>query len=214
MRIEVIDNQGITTMAAELTAQCSRCTHARLATASLTKEALRVIDKTLSQKRNDLKLKLLVGLYNGHTEAGALRRLIDLQKRSGGSLEVRISKNPRFHWKVYAFESTRRMAAYVGSSNLTSDGLSAEGEVNIRLTGTSADRTFANIKDTFDRSWEKDSEPLSNAIADNFTPIAQQSQKMSLQIHPKIKNLLRRVRRVGWSTKAEPNVEAHTITFF
>jgi HKD family nuclease len=213
MRIEVIDNQGVTNMAAEVEAQCRRCTEARLATASLTKEGIRFIDKALSLKRNNLNLKLLVGLYNGHTEPAALRRLLGLQQQSGGALAVRVSKNPRFHWKIYSFVSSQSMKSYIGSSNLTSDGLSTEGEVNICLTGTSRDRIFANITDTFDKNWRNDSVPLDNAIVNNFVPIAEQSRKLISQIHPEIRKLLRGVRRTRSSAASKRTVEATTMTY-
>jgi len=87
MVIEVIDNHGVTNMSAELTRSLTSCTSARLATASLTRDGMTAIENTLSPERGRFKVNLLVGLYNGHTEAAALRKLVTIQKRSGGSLE-------------------------------------------------------------------------------------------------------------------------------
>jgi HKD family nuclease len=212
MVIEVVDNHGVTNMSAELTRRLNNCTTARLATASLTKDGLTAIENALSLKRKRrLNVKLLVGLYNGHTEAAALRKLLTLQTRRKGSLQVKVAKNFRFHWKVYLFSTEQRLAAYVGSSNLTGDGLAAEGEFNLRLSGAMGDRALRNIAETFDRTWRKDSVPLTAMISDNFAPISQRSRQLSKQIHPKLRKLLRHVRR------PEPNVRLrvpdHTSVF-
>jgi HKD family nuclease len=213
MRVELIDNQGVTTMQAELAAQCSRCTIARLATASLTKAGLHFIEKALNAKRNTLKVNLLIGLYNGYTEAAALRRLVDLQRRSGGAFHVRVARNPRFHWKVYLFKKATQITAYVGSSNLTRDGLSTEGELNIRLTGRSSDPAFTNVTDSFEQTWKTDSAPLDAYIAEHFAPIAQQSEKFMGEIDPKIKKLLRGIRRLGSSNGDPMLVETNKMSF-
>jgi len=193
MVIEVVDNHGVTNMSAELTRRLNNCTTARLATASLTKDGLTAIENALSLEPRRLNVKLLVGLYNGYTEAAALRKLLTLQKRSGGCLEVKIARNSHFHWKVYLFSDEGRSAAYVGSSNLTGDGLGAEGEFNLRLSGAMGDRALRNIADKFDRTWRKDSVPLTQWISDHFAPVSQQSRKSLRLIDPKIRKLLRRV---------------------
>ena len=95
-------------MSAELTRRLNNCTTARLATASLTKDGLTAIENALSLERSRLNVKLLVGLYNGHTEAAALRKLLTLQNRAKGSLEVKIARNSRFHWKVYLLTNEER----------------------------------------------------------------------------------------------------------
>jgi hypothetical protein len=128
------------------------------------------------------------------TEAAALRKLLTLQKRSGGSLEVKIARNSRFHWKVYLFTNEGHSAAYVGSSNLTGDGLGAEGEFNLRRSGAVGDRALRNIADIFERSWHKDSAPLTEWISDHFAPVSQRSRTSLKLIDPKIRKLLRHVR--------------------
>ena len=213
MRVELIDNQGITTMQAELAAQYNRCSFARLATASLTKAGLRFIEKAQNAKHKSLKVNLLIGPYNGYTEVAALRWLVDLQRRSGGPFQVRVARNPRFHWKVHLFKKAAQITAYIGSSNLTRDGLSTEGEFNIRLTGSFTDPAFAKLIDSFEQIWKSDSVPLDTYIVERFAPIAQQSEKFRGQIDPKIKKLLRSVHRKG-STNTDPILGETTKMIF
>jgi HKD family nuclease len=160
MRLDVIDNSGATSMIAELRQELDTCRRARLATASLTRGGIGFIEEALRGRPKNLRIQLLVGLYNGHTEAAALRRLLSLQKRFGQYIEIRIAQNDRFHWKTYLFEGRSRSAAFVGSSNLTKDGLGVEGEFNIRLVSTNTSGAMAHIAETFDHAWEKDSVPL------------------------------------------------------
>jgi len=212
--IDVVDNRGVTSMAGELETRFREFDVARLATASLTRDGLAELERALTSGRKSLRIKLLVGLYNGHTEAAALRRLLTLQKRTGASLEVRIAQNPRFHWKVYMFSGQRRLVAYVGSSNLTGDGLGTEGEFNLRLSGTSRDRCLIHITDTFDRSWRKDAVPLDPTISETFASVSQRSHNITKGIDPQIRRILRRLRRPKRGGTRKVRGEASCYTFF
>jgi len=214
MLIDVVDNRGVTSMAAELEKRFREAGVARLATASLTRDGLAEIERALARGHKSIRIKLLVGLYNGHTESAALRRLLALQKRTDDSLEVRIAQNPRFHWKVYMFSEQRRRVAYVGSANLTGDGLSTEGEFNLRLSGTSGDPCLVHIEDTFDRSWHKDSVPLDQTITERFTSVSQQSHSITRGIDPQIRRILRRVQRPRRIARRKVREEASCFTFF
>jgi len=214
MMVDVVDNRGVTSMAGELKTCFREFAVARLATASLTRDGLAELERTLASGRKSLRIKLLVGLYNGHTESAALRKLLTLQKRRGASLEVRIARNPRFHWKVYMFSWQRRLVAYVGSSNLTGDGLGTEGEFNLRLSGTSRDRCLVNITETFDRSWRKDAVPLNQTISDKFSPVSQRSHEVTKGIDPLIRRILRRVQRPIRSATGTVKEATSCYTFF
>jgi HKD family nuclease len=213
MVIDVVDNRGVTSMAAELETCFRKFRVARLATASLTREGLIELQRALSTGGKSLTIKLLVGLFNGHTEAAALRRLLSLQKQAGGTLEVQIAKNSRFHWKVYIFSGHRRLVAYVGSSNLTGDGLATEGEFNLRISGTNRDRCLVNITDTFDRSWRKDTIPLDQKISESFASMSRRSIDLAKQIDPQIRRLLRRVPRPvrNGTTKSKNDTFCYTF---
>jgi len=214
MMIDVVDNRGVTCMATEIKTRLREFNMVRMATASLTRGGLADLELALACGRKSLRIKLLVGLYNGHTEGAALRKLLALQKNAGDSLEVKIAQNGRFHWKVYIFAGQRRYVAYVGSSNLTSDGLGTEGEFNLRVSGTSRNRCLANITDTFDRSWRKDAVPLNQTICDKFAPISQRSHDITEGIDPQIRRLLRRIQRPIRGTTPPVKGATSCYTFF
>jgi hypothetical protein len=166
-----------------------------MATASLTRGGIEFIEEAVSDSSGNLRVRLLVGLYNGHTEAAALRGLLGLQRRYGQYIEIRIARNERFHWKTYLFESRGRAVAFVGSSNLTKEGLGVEGEFNIRLIANGMVGALGHIAETFDRIWERDSCPLSVEIAERFAPASNRSKELARQIDPIIKGVLRRPRK-------------------
>ena len=111
MNIDVVDNEGQSSMKAELEKELATSTIARLATASLTRAGIRFIEEALNGKRRSLRILMLIGLYNGHTEPAALRRLMKLMGSFGEQLEVRIAENPRFHWKAFIFASKKGVDA-------------------------------------------------------------------------------------------------------
>jgi HKD family nuclease len=193
MLIDVVDNSGVSSMAGELENCFKKFNVARIATASLTRGGLAELSKAIAIKPS-LRVKLLVGLYNGHTESAALRRLLALQKTTGGRLEVKIARNPRFHWKVYIFSGHRRQIGYVGSSNLTKDGLGTEGELNVRISST-AGGALASLIETYERTWRKDAILLDEDIAERFAPISKQFRSFANRIHPQLRRVLRRVER-------------------
>jgi len=195
MRLDVIDNCGATSMIAELRKELETCRCARMATASLTRSGIGFIEEALHEGPSTLRIRLLVGLYNGHTESAALRQLLGLQRKHGQKIEIRIAENQRFHWKTYLFESRGRFTAFVGSSNLTKDGLGLEGEFNIRLESKNASGTLAHLVETFDRVWDKQSIPLSIGIAERFSSASNQWRELARNIDPIIKEILRRPRR-------------------
>jgi HKD family nuclease len=206
MRLDVIDNSGAASMISELSKELGACRRARLATASLSRGGIGFIEEALHAGRASLRIQLLVGLYNGHTEAAALRRLFRMQKRFSGHIEIRIAQNGRFHWKTYLFESNRAVTAFVGSSNFTKDGLGVEGEFNIRIDSTRMSGVIGHIAETFDRVWKKHSVPLSVAIAEGFTSASNRSKEATIQIIPIIREILRAPRRSH--TKRSPKKTA------
>jgi HKD family nuclease len=210
MLVDSIDNDGAASMRIALRAALEGCTHARLSTASLTRKGIEFIEDALATGHKNLNIQLLVGLYNGHTEAAALRRLLRMQNDSDGRFEVRIAQNPRFHWKMYLFKNKKQVTAFVGSSNLTSDGLDTEGEFNVRLTGVSGG-VLGHIDETFDRAWKKQSVLLDRNIAERFAPLSRQSRDAARGIDPSIRKMLRAPRRKP--TKNQPPKLAVRMTF-
>lgn len=212
MRLDVVDNEGAATMIAELRKELGSCMIARLATASLTRDGIKFIEEALKDKHRELQVRLLIGLYNGHTEPAALRRLLRMLKKSDERLEVRIAENPRFHWKMYFFKRKVGVTAFIGSSNLTGDGLGAAGEINVRLTDVGGRGALNHLGETFDRIWSKHSSPLEAKIVEVFSPAFRQSREATRQIDPLIKQVLRTPQRT--LRKKQLRTEPRIITYF
>jgi HKD family nuclease len=79
-------------------------------------------------------VRIITGLYQDVTEPAALRKLLSVSNETGGRLSIRISRNHRFHMKLYLLMLTKRMTALIGSSNLSNDGLLSDGELVMSLS--------------------------------------------------------------------------------
>lgn len=86
MRVDVIDNQGIGTMQAELEAHLSQCTIA--ACHSVPAQERHPVPWKGSRREAE------------RPEGGYANRAV-----SGGFLEVKVAKNLRFRWKVHLFNN-------------------------------------------------------------------------------------------------------------
>ena len=76
---------------------------------------------------------ITVGLYQGVTEPAALRASAKAKKAMNGRLTVQIARIPNLHRKMYMFGLPKQTALFVGSSNLSTEGLWSEGEFNVLL---------------------------------------------------------------------------------
>ena len=101
------------------------------------------------------RLRFLTGDYLGVTDPGALRRLLDLELTERANAELRIfecNDELGFHPKAYLLHGADDVdAAYVGSSNLTAQGLDRGIEWNYRLESTHDSRGFRSIASEFDQ---------------------------------------------------------------
>ncbi len=104
------------------------------------------------------RLRFLTGDYLGVTDPGALRRLLDLELVESGNAELRIfecNDELGFHPKAYLLHGADNVgAAYVGSSNLTAQGLDRGIEWNYRLKSTHDSSGFQSIATEFDQLFE------------------------------------------------------------
>jgi HKD family nuclease len=130
---------------------------ADIATAFVTPAALKGMETALRQRRS-LKLRILVGLYQRFTPPQALAKLLSLRKEFPGRLSVRVARNIRFHWKLYAFRNGGARIFFVGSANLTKDGMTAEGELCVKITAAARDTISKSLKSEFDKLWQDDEE--------------------------------------------------------
>lgn len=80
------------------------------------------------------------------TEPKALQRLLKLTS-TFDSLKVFFNPNDRFHAKFLLFEKPNRAyTLFLGSSNITLQGLGAAGELNVQISGKSSDEVFKSVK--------------------------------------------------------------------
>ncbi|HZF52532.1 MAG TPA: phospholipase D family protein [Polyangiaceae bacterium] len=117
------------------------------------------------------KLKLLAGTDFTLTELGLLRRL------AAPHAECRIYhmvSGTTFHPKLYVIDKPDRRVAYVGSSNLTYGGLSANIEANVRIEGDALERELKEPEALFDRLFTSE---LATPLSDEFEARYQELQE-------------------------------------
>jgi HKD family nuclease len=96
---------------------------------------------------------MIVGLYQDVTEPDALRQLLRAQDETERRLAVRISRNSRFHSKLYLIHTHRTVAVLIGSSNLSIEGLSSDGELIASLSLPATTAAARQIDSEFERMW-------------------------------------------------------------
>ena len=90
---------------------------AYIASAFLTSASLERIEEALieAENSNPTEIRLLVGLYQRFTSAASITKAYKLQEKYPNNFWVRISRNNRFHWKLYMFTKNSDQRIYVGS---------------------------------------------------------------------------------------------------
>ena len=158
IKVGVIENKGPNSLGGFL---CNiknfNCKNLDIAVAFITKEGIDAIGPLLSSVAKTCKVRILTGIYQSFTQPAALKELNKISRQTNGNLELRISRNKRFHWKAYFIIKKTKADVIIGSSNLTSDGLGAEGEINLQLYLDTNSSSFKNIHRTFVNEWENNS---------------------------------------------------------
>jgi len=139
-------------MGPEIERSLSWAVEADIATAFVTSAAVKRLETALRRKRS-LKVRLIIGLYQRFTPPPALLKLLSLGGEFPSRLRVRVARNNRFHWKLYAFRSGGIRRFYVGSANLTQDGMTAEGELCLKVTSATRDSISKSLESEFDALW-------------------------------------------------------------
>lgn len=151
---------------------------AEIASAFVTLKALRHLEHALAEaqkKKRSFKVRLLVGLYQCFTSPEALVKVLRLQKAFPGRLYVRVARNKRFHWKLYIFQKANVKRIYVGSANLTDDGLHSSGELSIKLTGKAGEIASDVLSIEFDSIWQDHAFSLSPDIVRKYKKVKRPS---------------------------------------
>jgi HKD family nuclease len=134
------------------------CQEVALASAYVTNGGLRRLYqslRTLVQQRGR-KCRILTGVKDCFTDPEALAGLARLSKNSSGRLTVKVSRNSRFHAKLYLIQLGKRSVALTGSANITADGMGLDGEFSVEIEGPSTDSIWR-------RFWRWFEEEFSNA---------------------------------------------------
>lgn len=182
MRVEAIPNRGVASMAPEVESGLGWAREADIATAFVTPAALGRLEAALaraSERRRPLRIRVLVGLYQRFTPPTALARLLSLRKRFPGKLYVHVARNRRFHWKLYAFRNRGERRFYVGSANLTRDGMTAEGELCVKITAEARDPISKSLEAEFDKLWRdgRKSVTLDNLLLGEYRKVARPARR-------------------------------------
>jgi len=128
-----VENKDSNTMLKGLLDNISEARTADIAVAFIKENGLsRILPRLEDAASKGAKIRIITTLpNNAFNEPSALRLLTNLQKRFG-SFETRVSRLNHFHQKLYLFQRLGSAEGYLGSSNLTQEGLESEGEINIK----------------------------------------------------------------------------------
>jgi len=171
MKVEAVPNRGPANLGAEIVHSLEWADQVDIASAFVTPTALVCLESALHQAQKEkrhFEVRLLFGLYQRFTPPQALDKMLKLMRAYPGQVSVRIVRNSRFHWKLYAFRKGYSRRFYIGSANLTEDGLTAEGELSVKIAAKSADSIAKTLESEFDSIWHDDSFPLTKTIQKNY----------------------------------------------
>ncbi len=158
MRLEVVPNKGPASLGPELSQGFSWARSVDIATAFLTTSSLELIEEALANacdSGRSLRIRLLCGLFQRFTSAATIQAAVRLQKNYPDQFCIRVAKNNRFHWKLYVLRSNSKARVYVGSANFTEDGLTASGELSVKITAGNDDKIVRSLQSEFDDIWGK-----------------------------------------------------------
>jgi HKD family nuclease len=174
MRIEMIPNRYPANMGQEVGQSLRWAEQVDIASAYVSSGTLGRLESALEQskaEKRSLTIRLLFGLYQRFTPPQALAKMLKLQRAYPGKFFVRIACNNRFHWKLYMFRRQTSRRLYVGSSNLTDDGLDASGELSVKITARANDAVVQAFENELESVWQREAFPLNKTILQNYRKV-------------------------------------------
>lgn len=162
MKLGTIDNSGINTLDEYFRITARDALAIDWASAFITDAGIERVLYLLTAAARSGRVRVLTGIYQGFTEPAALQKLLTAGLTSKGRLEVRVSSDPHFHWKAYHILRKSTAHVVVGSSNLTQDGLSTSGELNLVLSMPRTSLALAELCEPFERHWQHKSFSISS----------------------------------------------------
>lgn len=203
-QLALIDNAGPNTLRAALRHRLAAGSEVRMQVAFATMAGVNTLLSALQRAANGGSVRIIVGLYQGITEPGALRLLLQAADGSSGRLRVRLSKHLQLHAKMYVITTRTRSTCVIGSSNLSRDGLFSSGELNLSINArTSAPLVQAIIR-RFDEAWEMDSVDVTRDRILRYEKRRPQPQRRSLS-HRDLREILGSTDRRSVSQRALPS---------
>ena len=189
MKLEFINNAGITNLESEFEKQVKVCRSFDIASAFVTQETIHILRLFLKSNKNRNRVgRLITGIYHCFNSKEVLHELNHLANSSKGKLIVKISKTPNFHWKYYDFQNSTNNCLYIGSANFTNSGLTSIGEFQTKITISKKDsNTIKHANILYDKEWE-------NSIDISQFPISKYKESNhiifeKLKLDPEIKAL-------------------------
>jgi HKD family nuclease len=165
---EFIENVGPNSVLGNLRRMTKGAGRVDIAVAFISASGLNQLLPSLQRVASRGEVRILTGLYQGITDPRALRTLLRVQEQTRGRLSVRISRESKFHRKLYLVRTGTTLRAVVGSSNLTSDGLSSGGELNVYLSSPATSAPMRRLSEAFEEAWERQAVPLNEEIIGRY----------------------------------------------
>lgn len=172
---QVIENSGPNNLRDILKAYLSKSSKVSIAAAFVTAAGLSEIASSLRRvAAAHGKVQLITGLYQQVTEPKALRTLLRIQRETRGKCEIRLSKEPQFHRKLFLIERGTRATAIIGSSNLTREGLRSSGELDLMASFPQYHSSYNELKRAFEKDWSRHhSVPLTSGLIKRYEKVRQ-----------------------------------------
>ncbi len=158
--------------------------------AFLTKSGVAVLTNCLKElESRGVKGKILVSQYLNFTQPQALKALLKFS-----NIDSRIVTSRNFHAKGYLFKKNDQINLIIGSSNLTSDALCSNTELNIKVTAAQNSKiirdTLKEFNSEFENSQALDDKYISeyeivfNAAEQRRESLSTESSQISSPIQP------------------------------
>jgi len=163
--ILLIENKGPNTLLRALGPYLTSATQVSIASAFVTENGIRAFLPGLRKVARRQGVRVITGFYGFVTEPKALTALLKAQDEPTGKLFVRISRDNGYHRKLFVIQTQQVARVFIGSSNLTSKGLTNSGELTVCLTlplSHKASRSFRTAFE-FDNS-QRQSVPLTGPL--------------------------------------------------
>ncbi len=125
---------------------------ASIATAYITEDGIKTIEKELLQKHS---VKILCGVHGCISDLSALKKIVS---QSNNKIAGRVFLGTNvFHPKLYLFQNQDSAVLLVGSSNLTGSGLQNNEEVIVESIGSLSSQPIVDAIAYFENLWDTNS---------------------------------------------------------